>query len=224
MSSPTNAAASDSLVRFAKKVSHDLNNFSTVVRTYSELLLSDLPQDSATYADVAEIQRAADGMVQYVQRVTRFARAGTMKRTAVDVDMTVRDAVDQFSARVPARIVAVAGTSGASIDADALWLRDMVGELLENAHEAAPAGTPLRVRVSLDGETVVVAVEDQGPGFPQSMLDTVCEPLVTSKNGVRGAGMGLSLACAFAAAVGGTLTIERVETRTVVALRLPVRR
>ncbi|MFO0094965.1 MAG: hypothetical protein ACK54K_11750, partial [Gemmatimonadaceae bacterium] len=76
----------DTLIRYARQLSHDLNNFTTVVRTYSELLLTELPAATSTHADVAEIQRAAESMVQYLQRVTRFARASSMRRSPVAVD------------------------------------------------------------------------------------------------------------------------------------------
>ncbi|AMW04020.1 hypothetical protein GEMMAAP_02545 [Gemmatimonas phototrophica] len=217
----TNAVTNETIVRFARKVSHDLNNFSTVVRTYSELLLSDLPPDSPTYADVAEIQRAAESMVQYLQRVTRFARAGSMKRTPIGADAGIQDAVALFGASVPARPVQLEATSGATIQADAIWWRDVVLELLQNAHDAAPAGSPILVRTARDGEHMIVAVEDHGPGFPADVADVATEPLVSGKAGVRGAGMGLAIVGAFVGALNGSMTAERHDDRTVVTLRLP---
>jgi signal transduction histidine kinase len=178
------------LVRFARKLSHDLNNFSTVIRTYSELLLSDLPAGSATHADVAEIQRAAENMVQYLQRVTRFARAGSIKRVPIDVDAATLDAVAEFGGAAPQRVVEARVLSGVTLQADSLWWQDIVGELLRNAHEASPVGRS--------------------------------EPLVTSKTGVRGAGMGLALVGAFVGTFGGTLAQTHEGGRTVVSLRLPV--
>jgi signal transduction histidine kinase len=217
----TNAVTNETIVRFARKVSHDLNNFSTVVRTYSELLLSDLPPDSPTYADVAEIQRAAESMVQYLQRVTRFARAGSMKRTPISADVGAQDAVALFGTSVPARPVHLDATSAATIQADAIWWRDVVLELLQNAHDAAPAGTPVTVRTVRDGDHVLVSVEDRGPGFPSEVAEIATEPMVTAKAGVRGAGMGLAIVGAFVGAVHGTITVERQDDRTVVALRIP---
>lgn len=221
MSLSTNAATDEGLVRFARKVSHDLNNFSTVVRTYSELLLSDLPPDSATYADVAEIQRAAENMVQYLQRVTRFARAGAMKRTAVDADAVAQEAVQAFAAAVPVRPVQLDVASRATIQADALWWRDVLLELLQNAHDAAPAGSPVTLTTRMADGVLVVAVTDDGPGFPDDMKGEPTAPLVSGKTGVRGAGMGLAIVAAFVGALGGTMAHARVDGRTVVELRLP---
>ncbi len=221
MSLSTNAASSEPLVRYARKLSHDLNNFSTVVRTYSELLLSDLPADSATHADVAEIQRAAENMVQYLQRVTRFARAGSMKRLPVNVDAVAREAADHFLARTPSRLLDVRASSGATIQADPLWWRDVLLELVQNAHEAAPADSPIVVAITRANDEVVVSVIDEGPGFDASVVSQVGEPLVSAKNGVRGAGMGLAIVSAFCGALGGTLGQTHEDGRTTVSLRLP---
>lgn len=220
MPDTTPAVADETLIRFARRISHDLNNFSTVVRTYSELLLSELPADSPAHADVAEIQRAAESMVQYLQRVTRFARAGSMKRMAVPVDHSVTEAVDVFARELPARPVEVSGLTGTAVDADPVWFREVLLELLRNANDAAPAGTPVVVRLARVGDAVSIAVCDRGAGFPTS-LPVVGEPFVTSKNGVRGAGLGLALTNAFALALGGALTVERAEGETRVSITLP---
>lgn len=221
MSLSTNVASSEPLVRFARKLSHDLNNFSTVVRTYSELLLSDLPADSATHADVAEIQRAAENMVQYLQRVTRFARAGTMKRVPVNIDDVAREAAAQFQSRTPARTLDLRVASGAIIQADALWWRDVLLELLQNAHEAAPAESPIVLAIVRVNNEVVASVIDRGPGFDASVISHAGEPLVSAKAGVRGAGMGLAIVSAFCGAVGGTLGQTHEDGQTTVSLRLP---
>ena len=222
MSLSTDTATGEPLVRFARKLSHDLNNFSTVIRTYSELLLSDLPAGSATHADVAEIQRAAENMVQYVQRVTRFARAGSIRRVPVDVDAATLDAVAQFRGATPQRVLEARVQSGVTLQADPLWWQDIVGELLRNAHEASPAGRPIVLTQSREQEMLLLSVEDEGAGFAESLASTAAEPLVTGKTGVRGAGMGLALVAAFVGTFGGTLAQTHQDGRTVVSLRLPV--
>jgi signal transduction histidine kinase len=211
----------DTLIRYARRLSHDLNNFSAVVRTYSELLLSELPADSSIYADVSEIQRTAESMVQYLQRVTRFARAGGMRRTPIAVDAGIVDATEAFQRQVGGRPVDVAVSTTAHIGADAMWWRESLAELLQNAHEAAPAGTPITVRATATATHAVIEVRDRGPGFPP-MLANVGEPFVSAKGGVRGAGMGLALVTAFASAQQGTVAFARDGQDTVVRLELPI--
>jgi signal transduction histidine kinase len=221
MGTSTHAVTDPSLIRFARRLSHDLNNYATVVRTYSELLLADLPPDSPSRADVEEIQRAAEGTVAYIQRVTRFSRAGMMRRGPVSVDDTLADLAASAAAECPGRAVTVQSATAASVATDAPWFRDALLELLRNAHDAAPAGTAIRVEAHVQASLVAVRVADAGPGASGDAGD-LFEPFTSTKQGVRGAGQGLAMVKAFALAGGGDLTIERVNDETVVTLTLPL--
>ncbi len=223
---------------YARKIAHDLNNFATVIRTYSELLLSELPADGGTHADVSEIHRAADAMIAYVQRVARFARAGSMRVTPIDVDALLADVV----AALPSSIGAVHfdRSSGAPLTAvatDPNWLADVLLELIQNARDASPSGTGvvltrdarvLDATESFDvssvppGKWAIISVIDAGAGFADSVKANAEDPFVTTKDGVRAAGFGLTLAVAFARGQRGHLTRERVNDRTVVSLWLPM--
>jgi signal transduction histidine kinase len=226
MATDTNAVPErEALLRFAKRVSHDINNFSTVVRTYSELLLSDIPESDPMHADIAEIHQAADATVQYLQRVTQFSRAGNMRRLPTLVDDGITDAQAALAAELGDRAVHVTG-GGGQIHADARWWRDVVMELLRNAHDAAPAGSTIVIRSAAQDGVVTVDVEDEGAGIPADLLATVTEPFVTSKHGIRGAGIGLAIVAAFVHALGGSIHFDRIDgtagARTRVRLTLPV--
>jgi signal transduction histidine kinase len=221
MATPTNAAPAEALVRFARRVSHDVNNFSTVVSTYSELLLADLPPDAPAHADVKEIHTAAEQMVQYLYRVTRFARAGSLRPTPIAIQPGIDAAITAFQGKTPTRDVQIEASINATINADPTWWSDMLGELLTNAHEAAPEGTSITVRSVVTDGVVLVQVRDQGTGPSPEILKALGEPFVTTKQGVRGAGMGLALVSAFALAVKGTFALERDGTHTVAELAIP---
>jgi signal transduction histidine kinase len=211
MPADTNATPdTEALVRFAKRVSHDLNNFSTVVRTYSELLLADLPDSDPMRHDVAEIHEAADATVRYLQRVTHFARVGTMRRMPTAVDDGMSNALAVLAVEHSDRPVHVT-LGGGRIHADAGWWRDVVIELLRNAHDAAPAGSAIVLRSAVQEALVIVEVEDEGLGIPADLRPTVTEPFVTSKHGVRGAGIGLAIVAAFVHTLGGSLQFDRIN-------------
>ena len=222
MATPTNAAPSEVLVRFARRVSHDVNNFSTVVSTYSELLLADLPPESPAHADVQEIHAAAEQLVHYLHRVTRFARAASMRRAPVAVAAGITDAVSVMREKHPARTMLVSEVPAVQIEADAGWWRDMLGELLVNADEWAPDGTSIVVQAAVEDGHVVVQIRDEGPGPSADVLPSIGEPFVSTKQGVRGAGMGLALVHAFALAAHGRFVLRRDGTHTVAELAIPV--
>jgi signal transduction histidine kinase len=66
---------------------------------------------------------------------------------------------------------------------------------------------------------VTIAVEDDGPGPPPALAETLCEPFVTGKP--EGIGLGLAVARAVAEQHGGTLGWSRTDGRTRFTITLP---
>ena len=82
-------------------------------------------------------------------------------------------------------------------------LRQMLGNLVDNAAEAAP-DQPLRLRVVSDVDWLTVSVRDQGPGFAQETLDRLGQPYNSSKRR-PGSGLGLFLSVNVARTLGGRI-------------------
>jgi signal transduction histidine kinase len=79
--------------------------------------------------------------------------------------------------------------------------------LFANACEAMPRGGKILSTVSTTGSCVVVSVEDNGPGIPESIRQRLFEPYATSgKNG--GVGLGLAFARHAVRDHGGDLWID----------------
>lgn len=211
---------------FARKLAHDLNNFATVVRTYSELLLNDLP-DGSTHDDVAEIHRAADAMVVYLQRIARFARTASLRPVEFALWPAAQAVVDDFLEARDRAPVRISGASDAVVMADPHWLRDVLHELIDNARDVAPPTSIIDVVVHESRGTdaarwVIVDVCDRGPGFADSVAPNAEDPFVTTKDGIRGAGFGLTIASVFAEQSHGRLVRSREDDVTRVGLWLRV--
>ncbi len=99
-------------------------------------------------------------------------------------------------------------------------LRQMVGNVLDNAHEASPRGVQLDARRT--GDWLLITVTDHGPGFAQDMLAQFGTPYQSSK-GRPGGGLGLFLVVNVARALGGEATARNpAGGGAEVCLRLPL--
>jgi two-component system nitrogen regulation sensor histidine kinase GlnL len=67
---------------------------------------------------------------------------------------------------------------------------------------------------------LVVAVTDNGPGIPETLIRDIFDPFVSSK--VNGTGLGLSLVSKLIADHGGVVECESRPGRTRFWVRLPV--
>jgi two-component system sensor histidine kinase KdpD len=87
---------------------------------------------------------------------------------------------------------------------DARLLNHMLINLLSNAAAYTPAGTQIRLSAVLEGEDLVLAVEDEGPGLPDGFADRLFDRFqrgdVSDRTG--GTGLGLAIVKGFGDALG----------------------
>lgn len=99
-------------------------------------------------------------------------------------------------------------------------LRQMIGNLLDNACEASPAGLHLAVR--REDEQLLVLVSDQGPGFAPGILADLGKPYRSTKQR-PGSGLGLFLVVNVAHTLGGTVEARNLPGGGAeVRVRLPL--
>ncbi|MFN7147593.1 MAG: ATP-binding protein, partial [Myxococcota bacterium] len=97
--------------------------------------------------------------------------------------------------------------------------------LVVNALQALRGHADPRVTLSgrVDGDRVVLALEDNGPGIPATILPRVYDPFFTTKAPGHGAGLGLTVSHAIVTTLGGTLRVTSAESQgTTVFVELPV--
>jgi len=96
-------------------------------------------------------------------------------------------------------------------------LKQTICNVLDNALEASPLWVALQI--TRDEDALVLTVTDNGPGFPQSMLDRIGTPYQSTK-GRSGAGLGLFLVVNVARTLGGSVVAGNRETGAGAFVRL----
>jgi signal transduction histidine kinase len=90
--------------------------------------------------------------------------------------------VKEFAPDTP-KVTAVAG------ELNQVWTN-----LIDNAIDAMSDGGTLTLRTELEGDCLLVEVEDTGPGIPAEIRDRIFDPFFTTKPVGQGTGLGLDIA------------------------------
>jgi signal transduction histidine kinase len=206
-------------VSFVNQVSHELKTPLTSIRMYAEMLEGQLEgavEKPRKYLDVivSESQRLS----RLIGNVLTFSRkqrsALKLHRTIGNVDEVLRAVLDHFAAALRSRGIEIvfsgAAHHAAEFDHDAL--EQIVGNLLSNVEKYAAGADRVEIVSMQDGDTVTIAVTDNGPGIPPHERRRIFEPFhrVSNKltDGVAGTGIGLAIARDLARLHGGDLTLE----------------
>jgi two-component system sensor histidine kinase KdpD len=156
--------------------------------------------------ETAYLSTLTENTLQLVQ-LTNAPRG--LRRDWESVEEIVGAVVARLRERDPARRIRVKVPDDLPlIQADPVLLAQLIGNLLDNALKYSTEGIELAVYVQ-DGQ-MQVSVKDRGDTIPLALQQHIFEPYARGdRSGQRGAGLGLALCRAIAAAHGGTLTLWR---------------
>ena len=208
--------------------SHELRTPVSIVRATAQVALGREDRSSEDYRDsLAIVAEQTARITRLVDAMFLLARAGAsgipMTREPLYLDDLVAESARGL--RVLARErnidVRIEGQGEMAFFGDASLLRQMVGNLLDNAVRHARPGGVVTIRLQREGPTVTLAVRDDGPGVAVQDRERIFERFVRLDARSTGAGLGLPIARWVAQAHGGQLTLapdERMGSEFVVTL------
>ena len=107
---------------------------------------------------------------------------------------------------------------------DGVLIEQAISNIVLNAAQYTPDGTKIKINAGFEGDSLIVTVDDEGPGIHEASLDKVFEKFYrTPGSRAGGTGLGLSIVKGFVAAHGGTVDVRnRPEGGASFAMRIPV--
>jgi PAS domain S-box-containing protein len=218
-------------------LSHELRSPLAALRNALLLLERTVRPEGQARLALEVLQRQSSLLCRLVDDLLDVTRVTHGKlelaRARLDLSELARQAVDDARATFTQRGLRLEVSLPREplwIEADAERLRQMVGNLLENARKFTPCGKSVRVRVRADEGCALLEVADEGIGLEPEELSRVFAPFAQAR-GPRheqsgGLGLGLAVVKELAALHGGEVfaTSEGKDRGSTFTLRLPAAR
>jgi signal transduction histidine kinase/CheY-like chemotaxis protein len=221
--------------QLAAGIAHDLNNTLNVIQLRFALLVQDQEVVAKHGVRLEAINRAIDDAAQTVARVRELGtRRVAARNETVQLAEIVGQAIDLTTTSIEGkylisgkaiRIVSFLEADLPEVAGPASELRQVFLNLLLNASDAMPQGGTIRVESTVEQDTVIVRICDQGMGIAPQNLERIFEPFFTTK-APRGTGLGLSLARKVMDAIGGSIAASNqpLGDGAVFTLKFPIAR
>ncbi|MCC6359295.1 MAG: heavy metal sensor histidine kinase [Phycisphaerales bacterium] len=219
------------LRQFTADAAHELRTPLAALRLNAEVALSGTRSPEELRNAIAECIEEYDRLARIADDLLMLARADAgqefVRRSRMRLDGAVGDVVDLYAPLAEERGIMLNGSIAGElwIDGDDGRLRQMLGNLLDNAIKHTPAGGRVDVILTgVDGRAELT-VRDTGTGIPPEHLPHVFDRFYRAdraRTREGGAGLGLAISRTIVEGHRGAVRLESAPgTGTVITVTLP---
>jgi PAS domain S-box-containing protein len=212
--------------RLTSQIAHELNNPIYGIMNTLELLKTEIPPESKRRRildlSLSEIQRLSE----MLRNMLSFSKPEEEKRRPIKIDELIEGILLVMEKQMKESNIQVETSFDPEIPeimASTNQMRQVMLNILKNAKEAMPKGGVLTVRTGKEDNKVLVQIQDTGIGIPEEIRGKIFEAFFTTKQKVKGVGLGLSVCYGIIKDHGGEIKVESEEGKgTTFVISLPI--
>ena len=229
----------EAIGQLAGGVAHDFNNLLTAILGYSDLLATEVGEQSPMLESIDEIRKAGERAASLTRQLLAFSRRQVLEPKVLDLNGLIGNLEKMLRRLIgeDVELLTVLGPAIGRVQADAGQIEQVILNLAVNARDAMPKGGTLTIEtqdVELDeayarthvtvrtGSYVMLAVTDTGEGMNAETKSHMFEPFFTTKPHGQGTGLGLATIYGIVKQSGGYVWVySEVGRGTAVKVYLP---
>ena len=220
---------------FVLTASHELRSPLTSVQGFAELLM--LERESLTPKQAETVEVILDNcrhLVRLLNDLLDLARSDAGRLAIRPQPTEVAPLIEDVVRTMRAQTEAASQTLGEdvppglpTINVEPARIRQILVNLITNAHEYSPEGASIEVSARVVGAEVEIAVSDNGPGIPADQVERIFERFTRGDAGltqrVGGTGLGLAISKSLVEAHGGEIAVESTPgVGSIFRIHLPI--
>ncbi len=200
---------------FTADAAHELRTPLAGIRLHLELM------EQAGDAQAPMLVQRIDMLMHTIEQLLMLSRAGqalasgyyTQLRWQEDIIAPLKMEIEELVSQRQQHI-SWGDTQGLTVQGDAVLLRLMLRNLLENASRYSPEGAAISVNLFSEKQGARITVIDEGPGIDEQHKQNIVEPFRRLDQRYGGSGMGLSIVQRIAQLHYGELILENRADRS----------
>jgi signal transduction histidine kinase len=205
----------------AASIAHEVRNPMTTVRGFLQILKSkDTFQENSEYFDlmISELDRANLILTEFLS----IAKTKKGLYSKVKLNVLVESLCPLISADAANqdKQVMLETDDVPELAINEREMRQLILNLTRNGLEAMKAQGILKIKTYIDGQSIILAVQDQGAGISQEILERLGTPFLTTKE--KGTGLGLTTCYGIAERHSAKIDVESSPAGTTFYVRFKI--
>ena len=212
--------------RLTSQIAHELNNPLYGIMNTLELLKTEISPQSKRRKVLEMALSETVRLSDLLRNMLSFSKPDQEEKQPVDVN-TVLDEIlllhEKQLQENDIKIKTEFARALPEIRASKNQLRQVFLNLVANARDAMPNGGTLRVTTTANHEKIEIKIADTGMGIKEEHIKKIFDSFFTTKDSVKGVGLGLSVCYGFIKDHGGDIQVQsQVGAGTTFAITFPI--
>ncbi len=212
--------------RLTSQIAHELNNPLYGIMNTLELLKTEVSPQSKRRKVLEMALSETVRLSELLRKMLSFSRPDQEERQAVDLNTVLDEILLLHEKQLQENDIKIKTSFAEELPpilASKNQLRQVFLNMVANARDAMPEGGTLSVNTASDRETVKIEISDTGIGIKEEHLKRIFESFFTTKESVKGVGLGLSVCYGFVKEHGGDIQVRsEVGSGTTFTITFPL--
>jgi PAS domain S-box-containing protein len=212
--------------RLTSQIAHELNNPLYGIMNTLELLKTEVSPQSKRRKVLEMALSETVRLSDLLRKMLSFSRPDQEEKKAVDLNTVLDEILLLHEKQLLENDIKTKTAFAAHLPpimASKNQLRQIFLNLVANARDAMPDGGTLSVKTDSDGQSVKIEISDSGIGIKEEHLKKIFDSFFTTKDSVKGVGLGLSVCYGFIKEHGGDIQVKsKVDAGTAFTITFPV--
>ncbi len=214
--------------RLTSQIAHELNNPLYGIMNTLELLKTEISPESKRRKILEMALSETVRLSELLRKMLSFSKPDEEVRQPTDINTVLDEILLLHEKQLRERSINISSSFKKGIGevyASKNQLRQVFLNMISNARDAMPDGGTLNVTTREQKDQALIEVSDTGMGIKEEHLDKIFDTFFTTKDSVKGIGLGLSVCYGFIKDHGGDITVKNTGgTGTTFTVTLPLHR
>jgi two-component system NtrC family sensor kinase len=212
--------------RLTSQIAHELNNPLYGIMNTLELLKTEIAPENKRRKILDMALSETSRLSELLRKMLSFSKPDQEQRSLVDINSVIDEILLLNSKQLQENDISLSTELDEHlppVSASKNQLRQVFLNMIANARDAMPEGGVFAVKTYGDPENVYIELSDSGTGIRKEHLDKIFDSFFTTKDSVKGVGLGLSVCYGFIQDHGGDIHVKSAPGEgTCFTINLPV--
>ncbi|MBM4308023.1 MAG: PAS domain S-box protein [Deltaproteobacteria bacterium] len=212
--------------RLTSQIAHELNNPIYGIMNTLDLLKTEIPPESKRRRILELSLSETHRLTEMLRNMLSFSKPEEEVRRPVNINELIEGILlimDKQMQEANVKVKTYFDEKIPQVMASMNQMRQVMLNMVKNAKEAMPKGGTLIVGTRREKDKVMIHIRDTGVGIPEESQAKIFEAFFTTKQKVKGVGLGLSVCYGIIKSHGGEIKVESEEGKgTHFTISLPI--